>query len=168
MTATVCRGMRLRGLPLHNACIASVLLLAAGCGGAPPAPVTGAGNNENRMPETATLGDTEVQASVVPTLALNDAIAARYGVTRARDRVLVLVSLRAGDTARAGRVEASARDLRGVRQSIEFREVRADALVDYVGIARVAPPDTLRLEVDVALADGQRTRLRFSRDIPPP
>ncbi|MCD9028207.1 DUF4426 domain-containing protein [Luteimonas sp. BDR2-5] len=155
------RTLRIAALPL--------LLLALGCSRAPSTPAaSAAGSEESRMPATMSVGDTEVLASVVPTLALNDAIAAQYGIDRARDRVLVLVSLRAGDDARQGHVGATARDLRGVRQSIAFREVRTGDLVDYVGIARVTPPDTLRLDIDVVLADGRRTTLRFSRDIARP
>ncbi|WP_101924934.1 MULTISPECIES: DUF4426 domain-containing protein [Luteimonas] len=148
---------------------ALLLALLVACGRTPSTPSqASAGSDESRLPATVQIGGDEVIATVVPTATLNDAIAAQYGITRARDAVLVLVSLRRGDASMRGVVTATASDLRGVRQTLAFREVEVGDLVDYVGIATVTPPDTLRFDIAVDIADGERTTLRFSRDVPRP
>lgn len=154
---------------LRSAVLAIALALLCACSRAPSTPSqSSAGSDESRLPATVQVGGNEVIASVVPTSTLNDAIAAQYGITRARDAVLVLISLRTGDASARGTVTATASDLRGVRQTIAFREVQVGDLIDYVGIVTVTPPDTLRFDIAVDLADGQRAALRFSRDIPKP
>ena len=94
-------------------------------------------------------------------------VARRYGVEQARNRVLVLVSLTEGEAPQTAAVTGQARDLRGVAQALSFREVQTDGFIDYVAVATATPPDTLRFELDVADTSGQRTTLRFSRDLAP-
>lgn len=144
---------------------AALVVASAGCSRAPSTPAPSASGAQ--MPETVTLGDAEVSVSVVPTSILSDTVAHRYGVARERNRVLVLVGLRAGDASRNATVSGRARDLRGVAQALTFREVQADGFVDYVAVAAATPPDTLRFELDVVDAAGQRATLRFSRDLAP-
>ncbi len=125
---------------------------------------------ESRLPATLELGDVRISASLAPTAALGPAIAARYGVVPDRGRQLLLVGIRQGpehdETALQASVGARARDLRGVWQDVAMREVRSDGFVDYVGTVRVAPPDTLALEVTVHRAGAEAPDvLRFSRDV---
>ncbi|KLI98846.1 hypothetical protein WQ56_13975 [Luteimonas sp. FCS-9] len=141
-------------------------LALAACGAGPAAPPAGGDDGAVAMPERALLGTAEVEASVVPTARIGEAAARQYGIDRADDRVLVLVSVRAGDTAPAVTVSGHARDLRGVRQTLDFAPVTVDGHVDHVATAHATGPDTLRLEIGVAGADGARTTLRFSREIP--
>lgn len=145
---------------------ALLALLAAACGQQPAAPSNGAAATSNMaMPAQASVGDIEVTASVVPSLQLG-AAAARYGVEPAADRVLVLVAARGGDADAPVQVSGHARDLRGVRQVLRFDAVDTGSGVEHVAVARVAGPDTLRLELEVTTDDGARTSLRFNRDIP--
>ncbi|GAB3342774.1 hypothetical protein GCM10027359_23200 [Marilutibacter aestuarii] len=145
---------------------------AAGCGrdaATPPAPRAHADATSEEA--VATLGDARVRASVVPTARISDAVARQYGIEPATNTVLLLVGVRTGpemnETALPAQVAASVQDLRGVSQPLELRRIDNGTLIDYVGTARVAPPDSLRFDVDVVLEDGRRTRLRFSRDIFP-
>lgn len=149
--------------------LAALILLAtlAGCGRAPPPPAPASGDPASGMPAVVAIGDAEATASIAPTASLGESIAARYGVTRERGRVLVLVGLSAGDGARPATVTGQARDLRGVAQGLVFREVRTGGRIEYVATARATPPDTLRFDLDIESADGQRARLRFSRDLRP-
>ena len=152
--------------------IALALSLSAALAGCGPSPspssgTDGAAQRDAALPALATVGEAEASASVVPTSMLSDTVAARYGVTREPGRVLVLVGLRVGDEAQRATVSGQARDLRGVAQSLEFREVQADGLVDYVATARIRPPDTLRFDIGVVTDDQQRAQLKFSRDILP-
>ncbi len=147
---------------------AACLVVAGGCSGAPSSDgPSSASAQAGAIPETAALGDAEVSASVVPTHGLSAIVAERYGIERARNRVLVLVGLTAGEAPQRARVSGQARDLRGVAQSLSFREVQVDGFIDYVAVATATPPDTLRIELDVIDADGRRVTLRFSRDLVP-
>ncbi|MBB1060051.1 DUF4426 domain-containing protein [Marilutibacter spongiae] len=157
--------------------IAACLLLVAfatvaGCGrDASTPPAARAHADATGEEAVATLGDARVRASVVPTARIGTAVARQYGIEPAADTVLLLVGVRTGpemdETALPAQVAASVQDLRGVSQSLELRRIDNGELIDYVGTARVAPPDSLRFDVDVVLEDGRRTRLRFSRDIFP-
>ncbi len=150
----------------RTALAALLALLPAACGHEPAAPSNGAAATSNMaMPAQASLGDIEVTASVVPSQQLG-AVAARYGVDPAADRVLVLVAARGGDADAAVQVSGHARDLRGVRQVLRFDAVDTGSGVEHVAVARVAGPDTLRLELEVINESGARTSLRFNRDVP--
>jgi hypothetical protein len=48
-----------------------------------------------------------------------------------------------------------------------MRELRSEGYVDYIGTAEVAPPDTLRFELEVVREDGARSTMQFSRDFVP-
>lgn len=148
--------------------IVACLVLTSACSDAPSTPAVSASNGQaTAMPEMAVLGDAEVSASVVPTRGLSTVVAGRYGVEQARNRVLVLVSLTEGEAPQTAVVSGRARDLRGVAQALSFREVQTDGFIDYVAVATATPPDTLRFELDVVDTAGQRTTLRFSRDLAP-
>jgi|SRR5690554_140700 len=147
--------------------VTTALLLAA-CG----APSPPEGHASATMEEAvARAGDVTVRASVVPTASLNAAVAGRYGIEPDRHGVLLLVGVRRGpDMQQASlpaRVTASATDLRGTRTVIGMREIRSGDFIDYAGIVRVAPPETLRFELDIEHAAGAPSRLAFSRDIYP-
>lgn len=150
---------------------ASLLLAVAGlvaaCGGTtqPASP-----DAANAMPREASvrLGDVVVRATAIPTTTLGEAVAGQYGIVRDNKTVMLLVGVRrdggAQETALPAQVTASATDLLGKRQAIAMRAVRTGGLVDYVGVATVIPPDTLRFDIDVLPEGGQRMTLRFNRD----
>jgi len=145
--------------------VAMLALLVTACGQAPSQADVAAAATNAAMPARATTGELEVLGSVVPTGGLSAAVASRYRIEPARDRALVLVSVRRGDAATPARVSGEARDLRGVRQALEFDAVDVDGATEYVATARVEGPDTLRLDLRVATDEGERVNLRFSRDI---
>ena len=113
-------------------------------------------------------GDISVRASAIQTRLLTPAIAQRYGAAHDARTVLVMVSLRKGDDATSvslpAKVTVQAGDLLGRKQSIVMREMRDGELLDYVGVATVSPPDTLRFDVLVVREGGDRHELRFNRD----
>lgn len=151
---------------------ASLLLAVAGlvaaCGGTtqPASP-----DAANAMPREASvrLGDVVVRATAIPTTTLGEAVAVQYGIVRDHKTVMLLVGVRrarqwAQETALPAQVTASATDLLGKRQAIAMRAVRTGGLVDYVGVATVIPPDTLRFDINALPEGGQRMTLRFNRD----
>lgn len=148
---------------LGGACIA---LAACGGDGSAPRPAQPA-------PEPAELveGDLHVRASAVPTMQLPESVAREYGIARAERRVLLLVAMRRGpegnETAVTGRVAARATDLQGRVQAVPLRELRTGELVDYVGTLDVAPPETLRFQVEATPADGPARTLEFAREFYP-
>jgi len=156
--------------------LASMLCVAGaltGCGADPASRADLAAHAEAaRQPAELQVGDVRIHASLAPTASLNADIAGRYGIEPARDVQLLLVGVRRGpvheETSLPARVDVRVRDLRGVRQDVAMREVRADGFIDYVGSVRVAPPDTLAFEVRVQ-REGAGTPhiLRFSRDVFP-
>ena len=117
------------------------------------------------------VGDVAIRASAVQTSQLGEGIARQYGIARAPNTVLLLVTVRRGDdasaTAMPATVKATATDLRGGRQELAMRELRSGDLLDHAGIATTTLPDTLRFDVTVAGADGRTSTLQFSRDFYP-
>jgi hypothetical protein len=114
------------------------------------------------------VGDVTVRANLLPTASLSDAVAKQYGIERADDRVMLLVSVRQGpegqDAALPATIEAQVTNLQGQRRGIAMRELRTDEYVDYVGTAEVSPPDTLRFDLEIVREDGARSTMQFTRD----
>lgn len=111
-------------------------------------------------------GDTTVRATVMQTSTLSEAIAARYGIERADDVVMVMVGVRQGpaESQAAATVGASATDLRGRRHDIALRELHAGGLVDHVGSLRVELPATLDFDIEVRRQGQPPLRMDFNRD----
>jgi hypothetical protein len=147
--------------------------LLAGCGGSAPAPapaaVLEATSRHGDVVER--IGDVEIRASVVQTSSLPASVAAQYGIERDAKTLLLLVAVREGPTASASalpaRVTATATDLRGGRQEIPMRELRAGPLVDMVGTTHTTLPDTLRFDLTVAVDGMAPVRLQFEREFYP-
>jgi hypothetical protein len=142
------------------------------------AAITGCGDGPKpaRLPEApqeavSRVGDVTIRANVLPTASLSEAMAKQYGIAREDDRVMLLVSVRQGpdgqDTALPATIEAYATNLHGQRRGIEMRELRSDGYVDYVGTAKVSPPDTLRFDLEIVRENGARSTMQFNRDFLP-
>ncbi len=148
----------------------ALAVVLAGCGGAPP-PHGGADPAQATQEAIVRLGSVVVRANAIPADALGEAVARQYGIARDPGTVMLLVGVRRDhggeETALPARVAATATDLLGKRQAIAMREVRSGGFVDYVGIARVIAPDTLRFDVDVAPEGGTPVNLQFNRDFFP-
>ncbi|MBX9399797.1 DUF4426 domain-containing protein [Lysobacter sp. BMK333-48F3] len=160
--------MKRRAGALALALIPTLVLTGlAGCGREPSSRVA-PDPNAARSDEVARDGDIALRASAIQTRLLSPAIAQRYGAAHDERTVLVVVSLRQGDDATAvalpARVTVVASDLLGRDQALAMREMRDGELLDYVGVATVSPPETLRFEVVAIRADGKRQTLRFHRD----
>ncbi|WP_064749335.1 DUF4426 domain-containing protein [Lysobacter antibioticus] len=147
--------------------LALALVLLAGCG-REPSSRTAPDANAARADEVARDGDIALRASAIQTRRLSPAIAQRYGAPHDERTVLVVVSLRRGDDATSvslpARITVVASDLLGREQRLPMREMRDGELLDYIGVAAISPPETLRFEVIAIRADGRRQVLRFHRD----
>lgn len=112
------------------------------------------------------IGDFEAHYSLLPTTFLKADIAARYGITRGRDRALLNVSILDADgvpvnAALSGRV----RDLLGQQRPLEFQEVQEGQAVYYLATVRHDHREVLRLAIDIGTPDGADHRLEFQQEL---
>lgn len=116
-------------------------------------------------------GDVIVRANAVVTADLSAAVTEQYGVQRDERTVLLLVGARKMDgdseTSLPARIQARAVDLLGNRQAPEMREIRSGEFIDYVGSFSIAPPETLRFDIEISTDDGKRATLTFNQDFFP-
>ncbi|MGV8960591.1 MAG: DUF4426 domain-containing protein [Stenotrophomonas sp.] len=109
-------------------------------------------------PTHADFGELRVRYNVLPTLAMNDAVAHSYGVRRDAEQALLVIALRRlqkdGELPLRGEVSATATDLSGHRQTIALRPVITGAYVDHVGTLRIGTHDTVRFNLKVQTAVG--------------
>lgn len=158
--------------PAVLALLASILLTACG----PQQPTAALPAQPTQA--TARVGDVTIRASLVPTENLGPEVAARHGIARRPDTVLLLVGVRRGEgaaeTSLPAEVRASVTDLRGRSRPLALRELRSDAgpgeaLLDYAGTVEVSPPDTLRFDIAVDWgAAGRATTMQLQREFPRP
>ncbi len=142
-----------------------VLAALAGCGGDAPKV---ARTYDAPQEAISRVGDVTIRANVLPTASLSEAVAKQYGIAREDNRVMLLISVRKGpenqDVALPATIDAKVSNLQGQHRGIEMRELRTGDYIDYVGTATVAPPDTLRFDVEIEREGGARSTMTFSRD----
>lgn len=113
------------------------------------------------------LGGLRVHYNLLPTLAMNDAVARSYGVQRQADRALLVVALRqlrdGDELPDDGTVLASATDLSGKRQQVALRAVRTGDYTDLIGELDAHARDQLRIDLQVSSASGAGN-VRFQRN----
>jgi len=150
------------------------------CGGsAPPAAPSPSAGTSASQEAVSRVGDVTIRASAIPTATLSEPVARQYGITRSDDTVMLLIGVRQGEgaqeTALPATITATATDLRGRTHPVDMRELRSgdpgsgpgQALLDYVGIVEVSPPDTVRFDVTVVREGGATSQMQFSRDFYP-
>ena len=149
--------------------IVLTLLLLAACGGDPPART--AENSPAPQEAISRVGDVTMRATVMQTSTLGASVASQYGISRDDNTVMLLVAVRKGtdaaETALPAQVTATVTDLRGQRQDIVLRELRAGELLDYVGTVQTTLPETLRFDVKIVREGGAASTMQFSREFYP-
>lgn len=149
---------------------AAAAMLVGACGGRPASQAEMAAQMQAaREPAEVQVGALRLQAGIAPSASLSDAIALRYGVQRNPRTVLLLIGVRQaqGDAeiSLPSTLDVGVRDLRGVRRSVDLREVRNEEFIDYVGEVRVAPPDTLTFAIVANAGEAGTARLEFTREV---
>lgn len=118
-------------------------------------------------PAEADFGTLRVRYNALPTLALSEAVAKQYGVSRDAGTALVLVALRevkgTDEVDADGEVSVTAHDLSGARQAITLRKVEAGEYTDLIGTARISPRNSYRFEI-VVQAGGRTEKVTFQRN----
>lgn len=110
------------------------------------------------------LGGYEGHYSLVPTTFLTPEVAADYGITRARDRALLNVSIiQPGAGPVRAQVSGTVKDLLGSVRELAFEEVIEGDSVYYLATVRHGAEEVLRFAIDVRTPDGGRHRLAFQQ-----
>ena len=146
----------------------ALLVALASCGRDAP-PVTASSSQAPSQLAEVRIGDVVVHASVVQTSTLAAPVAQEYGLERSDRIAMLLVSARAadGNPAPAGvTVTATASPASGAPAAIDLREVRSGGFVDRVGTVGIAPPETIRFDVQVRYGAATST-IQFTRDFFP-
>lgn len=118
-------------------------------------------------PAEADFGPLRVRYNALPTLALSEAVATQYGVSRDAGTALVLVALRevkgTEEIDADGEVSVTAHDLSGARQAITLRKVEAGEYTDLIGTAGISPRNSYRFEI-VVKTGGRTETVNFQRN----
>ena len=106
--------------------------------------------------------DHEVHYVLVNTLFLDAEIAHRYGITRAKDRAIVNLSVIGPDQRpRDADVTGTVRNLIGQQSELEFRRIVDGDAIYFIAPVRFTDQDVLRFEVEVATKNGPTARVSF-------
>ena len=143
-----------------------LLSLAACSGDKAPIPATA---HANATPST-TVGGVTLQTSTVALADLNDAVAARYGIERSGEGVMLLVTVRdgAGNGIDPGDLQltATASVLPDPPKPLELRAIQTDGMTDYLGVVQTRAPATIALKL-TAVRSGARADIATTADLQP-
>ena len=108
-------------------------------------------------------GPYEVHYIVVPTTFLQPEVAAKYGITRSRNRALLNVSvLRQGEPVRAV-LNAQTKNLLSQISELTFEEVREGPAVYYLAQIRHSDEAVHQIIIDVDFDDGSKGQVSFQQ-----
>ena len=101
-------------------------------------------------------GDYEIHYIVIPTTTLQPDIAARYDISRGKDKALCNISI-IDSKGRGMRsvLEGSTQNLLGQRQDLSFREVADGEAVYYLATIRHADEEVHRINIDAQVMADQ-------------
>ena len=148
--------------------LALILLVAiAGCGG-DKAPTVA--KPHATATASTTVGGVTLQTSTVALADLNDAVAARYGIDRSADGVMLLVTVRdaAGNGIDPGDLQltATASVLPDPPTPLDLRTIQTDGMTDYLGTVQAHAPATVSFKL-VATRDGARADIATTAELQP-
>lgn len=161
---------------MNAATMAALMLcaLASACSRAPQATPVPASTPQapavNAQQASATVGRIHLGANLLPVASLPDNAIASYGITRADDAQLLLVTARDGNGDAIAvdglQLQASAGSLHESPQPLALRQIQTAGMSDWIGVIPVRPPTTLRVQVQAQKGDAT-TQMTFSRDFHP-
>ncbi|MEO8012404.1 MAG: DUF4426 domain-containing protein [Dokdonella sp.] len=124
-----------------------------------------------RAQNSQTFGDTLVHYNAIPTLALGEAMAKRYAITRSARAGLLNIAVQKtrddGSTqALAATISGDAVNLTGQRTTIAFREIAGEE-VSYIGVFDANGPDTYTFNLSIRPnGSTQALNVRFNQNFP--
>ena len=143
-----------------------LLSIAACSGDKAPVPATAHAN----ATASTTVGGVTLQTSTVALADLNDAVAARYGIERSGEGVILLVTVRggAGNGIEPGDLQltATASVLPDPPKPLELRAIQTDGMTDYLGVVQARAPATIALKL-TAVRSGARADIATTAELQP-
>lgn len=143
-----------------------LLSLAACSGDKAPVPATA----HATATSTTTVGGVTLQTSTVALADLNDAVAARYGIDRTREGIMLLVTVRdpAGNGIDPGdlRLTATASSLPDPPKPLALRAVQTGDMTDYLGVVQATAPSSVRFQI-TAVRGGSRADITTAAELQP-
>jgi len=148
--------------------LALLLLFPLAACSADKAPVPATAHATNTA--SATVGGVTLQTSTVALADLNDAVAARYGIERRGEGVLLLVTVRdaAGNGIDPGDLQltTTASVLPDPPKPLELRAVQTDGMTDYLGVVQAGAPATIAFKL-TATRGGSRADIATTAELQP-
>lgn len=143
-----------------------LLSLAACSGGKAPVPATAHATTST----STTVGGVTLQTSTVALADLNDAVAARYGIERTGEGVMLLVTVRdaAGNGIDVGdlQLSATASVLPDPPKALELRAIETDGMTDYLGVVQARAPASVSFKL-TATRGGARADIATTAELQP-
>lgn len=148
--------------------IVACLALAA-CGrGETTAPASSTATSTSSA--TTTVGGVTLHTSTIAIADLNDTVATRYGIDRAQEGLMLLVTVRdaAGNGIEPGdlRLTATAAALPDPPKPLELRAIGTDGMTDYIGLLQARAPASVQFKL-TATRGGSRADIATSAELYP-
>ena len=126
----------------------------------------GAAAEQSRAEQSRTFGDYTIHYSAFPSELLLPAVAKNYRIKRSKNRALINVSVLKKHLGTTGlpvkaEVEATARNLSQQLRGVEFKEIRVESAIYYLGQVRVDNEETLDIELNIT-PEGESAALSFT------
>ena len=151
---------------MRHLALLALLAIAACSGDKAPVPATAHANAST----STTVGGVTLQTSTVALADLNDAVAARYGIVRSGEGVMLLVTVRdaAGNGIDPGdlQLSATAAVLPDPPKPLELRAIQTDGMTDYLGVVETGAPATIALKL-TAVRSGARADIATTAELQP-
>ena len=150
-------------------CIIVACLALAACGrGENVAPASSTATSTASA--TTTVGGVTLHTSTIAIADLNDTVATRYGIDRAQEGLMLLVTVRdaAGNGIEPGdlRLTATAAALPDPPKPLELRAIGTDGMTDYIGLLQARAPASVQFKL-TATRGGSRADIATSAELYP-
>lgn len=150
-------------------CIIIACLALAACGrGDTTAPASSTATSTASA--TTTVGGVTLHTSTIAIADLNDTVATRYGIDRAQEGLMLLVTVRdaAGNGIEPGdlRLTATAAALPDPPKPLELRAIGTDGMTDYIGLLQARAPASVQFKL-TATRGGSRADIATSAELYP-
>ena len=143
-----------------------LLSLAACSGDKAPAPAKAHAASTT----STTVGGVTLQTSTVALADLNDAVAARYGIERSGEGVMLLVTVRdgGGNGIDPGDLQltTTASALPDPPKPLALRPIQTDGMTDYLGVVQAKAPATIAFKI-TATRGGSRADIATTAELQP-
>jgi hypothetical protein len=151
--------------------IATIALALAACGRSETAASSAsASTSAGHATASTTVGGATLQTSTVAIADLNDTVAARYGIGRTQEGLLLLVTVRdaAGNGIDPGdlQLSATAAALPDPPKPFDLRAISTDGMTDYIGVLPAKAPASVQFKL-VATRVGSRADIATTAELYP-